>query len=326
MFYARVFIAALLICICTTSHAARSYGGNFKQSSQFADETRTIFLSFNADRTTVAPGETVNLSWAATGTRWCSASGNWSGKKSTSGTYTTSPIQNSSTFTLTCKTKNNSERKSIAVVVEQPKPEPEPAPIPEPKPAPEPEPIPEPEPAPEPAPEPTPEPVPPEPEPVPAPELRLSADQTEVDDGGTVTLNWESSHAETCEASGDWSGSRPASGTQQISLNIYSTFILNCSNATSTVSNMVSVAVRNLDISWQPPTENVDGTALTDLGGFRVYSVEGPEYLLEADIPSAAETSVALAKPSGEYDFVMTAYDELGNESGYSNLVRKTSP
>jgi plastocyanin len=297
MFYARVIIAALLICICTTSHAARSYGGNHKQLSQYTDETGTIFLSFNADRTTVAPGDTVKLSWAATGTRWCSASGNWSGKKSTSGTYTTSPIQNSSTFTLTCKTKNNSTRKSIAVVVEQPEPEPAPEPIPEPEPA-----------------------------PVPAPELRLTVDQTEVDDGGTVTLNWESSHAESCEASGDWSGARAASGTQRISLNVDSTFILNCSNATSTVSNMVSVAVRNLDISWQPPTENVDGTALTDLGGFRVYSVEGPEYLLEADIPSAAQTSVALAKPSGDYDFVMTAYDELGNESGYSNLVRKTSP
>jgi hypothetical protein len=89
---------------------------------------------------------------------------------------------------------------------------------------------------------------------------------------------------------------------------------------------MVGVAVRNLDLTWQAPIENIDGTPVTDLAGFRIYSASTSGYTLEADIESPAARSILLAKPPGSYEFVMTAYNAIGEESSYSRAVTKTSP
>ena len=127
-------------------------------------------------------------------------------------------------------------------------------------------------------------------------------------------------------ASGAWTGEKATNGSQQLSVDRYSTFSLSCSSESNTLTDMVSVGVRNLSISWQAPTENVDGSTLVDLAGFRLYSVSDSDYALEADIPSATANSITLAKPPGTYDFVMTAYDSEGDESAYSNAVTKLSP
>jgi hypothetical protein len=89
---------------------------------------------------------------------------------------------------------------------------------------------------------------------------------------------------------------------------------------------MVGVAVRNVDLSWQAPVENVDGSVVTDLAGFRVYSDTATGFVLEADIDSSDARSVLLAKPPGVYEFVMTAYNTNGEESAYSGAVTKSSP
>ena len=99
-----------------------------------------------------------------------------------------------------------------------------------------------------------------------------------------------------------------------------------CSTGTASVTQIVSVAVRNVQISWQPPTENVDGSQVTDLNSFRIYTFSGTDYVLEAVVDSPIATSTLLAKPPGTYDLVMTAIDANGSESSYSNVVRKTSP
>lgn len=62
-----------------------------------------------------------------------------------------------------------------------------------------------------------------------------------------VTLSWTSQNAATCEASGDWSGSKSTSGTQTIQLNTVKTytFTITCRNASGnqTVNNSVQVIV-----------------------------------------------------------------------------------
>ena len=70
----------------------------------------------------------------------------------------------------------------------------------------------------------------------------------------------------------------------------------------------------------------MDGTPLTDLAGYKVYLVDSGQYQLAEDIGSPTQTSTLLAMPSGEYEISMTAYDMQGNESSYSNVVRKVSP
>ena len=98
--------------------------------------------------------------------------------------------------------------------------------------------------------------------------------------------------------------------------------MLTCRNAVSSVTQMVSVGVRNVALSWQAPTRNIDGTRATNLQGYRIYTVNGSSY----ERALAQTTSARLAFPPGTYELVITAYNSLGEESGYSNRVRKTSP
>ena len=300
-----------------------------------------VFVSFASNATSVVSGSPIQLSWAASGAKRCWASGGWEGGRATAGVYDTPPLTQSTTFQIACGARSNRTVAEVHVEVTslagtsapapepEPIPEPEPTPEPEPAPEPEPDPIPEPEPAPEPAPEPepTPEPEPiPEPEPTPAPTLTFSIDQQEVDANSVVTLDWQAQYVDSCQASGDWGGTQPATGTMSIPVSAYSTFTLTCTGGTNTITRMVSVLVRNMELSWQAPTENVDGTRTTDLAGFRVYSVDNGSYQLEADLPSPGATQALLAKPSGTYQLCMTAYNAQGEESAYSNIVRKISP
>lgn len=160
----------------------------------------------------------------------------------------------------------------------------------------------------------------------PLPTVSLSVDQPQIDLGDGIQLSWSSQHAASCEASGDWDGSKALQGNHYASPTQYATYTLSCQGGGQNVTRMVSVLVRNLNLSWQAPEENVDGTPLTDLAGYRVYVVNGGQYELAEDITSPSTTSTHLAMPSGEYELAMTAYDLEGNESSYSNSVTKISP
>ena len=297
-------IAMLVAFVALPAEAARKDGTTGKQLQYDTNNSAAlIFLAFGSDQSSIAPGNSVVLSWASTGAKTCNASGAWGGRVDLQGSFETPPIQQDSTFTLTCKNKNVSETKTVHIQLAQLEPAPAPDPEPVIDPVQEPEPV-----------------------PAPVPTLQLSLDETEVDEGAVVTLNWQATNADSCEASGTWQGVRAISGTESLAVNRYSTFSMSCTSGEQTVSQMVSVAVRNLHISWQPPSENIDGTTLTDLAGFKIYTVEGGSYIMEADIATPSGNSTSLAKAPGEYMVVMTAYDMEGNESGFSNAVAKVSP
>jgi len=82
----------------------------------------------------------------------------------------------------------------------------------------------------------------------------------------------------------------------------------------------------NTTLSWDTPTNNTDGTELTDLAGYKVYygtsSGVYDNVIDVADVTTYTLTDIAPAT----YYFAVTAYDELGNESDYSNEVSKTIP
>ena len=79
-------------------------------------------------------------------------------------------------------------------------------------------------------------------------------------------------------------------------------------------------------LHWSIPTENADGSELTDLAGFKIYqgfTAGGPYDLLE-DVTNPTWSTYRIDIDQGRtYHFVMTAYDEDGNESEYSNEVAK---
>jgi hypothetical protein len=80
----------------------------------------------------------------------------------------------------------------------------------------------------------------------PAPTLTLSASPTSVPSGGSANLNWSSSNATSCTASGAWSGTRPTSGTASTGAltNTSNTFTLTCSGPGGSTNRSVSVTVQ----------------------------------------------------------------------------------
>jgi len=79
-------------------------------------------------------------------------------------------------------------------------------------------------------------------------------------------------------------------------------------------------------LTWNPPTTNVDGTELTDLAGYNIYyGTSSGNYTETANLanPNTTEYTIDNLSPNTYY-FAVTAYDEMGNESDYSNEVSKT--
>jgi hypothetical protein len=79
-----------------------------------------------------------------------------------------------------------------------------------------------------------------------------------------------------------------------------------------------------VDLSWQAPTTNEDGTPLTDLAGFTVYYYDTSggwaSPIGNQDVGNV--TAATMTVPSqGNVYFIVTAYDTSGNESGPSNEV-----
>lgn len=160
------------------------------------------------------------------------------------------------------------------------------------------------------------------------PSVTFSATDTMVDAGATTTLTWQSEGTDSCSASGGWSGERPTSGSEATAAIAESTtFTLTCSGPQGNAMAMIEVAATGeLSISWQPPTENVDGSPLTDLGGYTIYYGEDSgDYTQQARVEDPYATDFRVTLEQGEYYVAMTALDLEGNESALSNEVRKAT-
>src|SRR6266702_4720428 len=76
-------------------------------------------------------------------------------------------------------------------------------------------------------------------------------------------------------------------------------------------------------LDWQPPTQNSDGSALTNLAGYTVYYGTSPDELTESvkvSNPGVA-TYVLSNLASGTWYFAVTAYSSAGVESDRSGVV-----
>jgi hypothetical protein len=81
-------------------------------------------------------------------------------------------------------------------------------------------------------------------------------------------------------------------------------------------------------LSWIPPTQNSDGSPLTNLAGYRVYwgiSPGGYTHSVRLNNPGLA-TFVVEPLESGTWYFAATAVNALGAESPLSNVGSKTIP
>jgi len=100
--------------------------------------------------------------------------------------------------------------------------------------------------------------------------------------------------------------------------------------ATSALSGF-SIVVANpapagtATLSWLPPTQNVDGTPLTNLAGYRVvYGQSSTNLTSSLDIPNPAITTAMIESlASGTWYFAIKAYTTDSIESSLSSLAQK---
>jgi len=86
---------------------------------------------------------------------------------------------------------------------------------------------------------------------------------------------------------------------------------------------LLSDPAEGVTVSWVAPTENTDGTPLTDLAGFRIYCGADPSSLmLQTSIMNPSiDRYVIESLSAGTWYFAVTALDASGNESNLSDLT-----
>jgi hypothetical protein len=79
-------------------------------------------------------------------------------------------------------------------------------------------------------------------------------------------------------------------------------------------------------LSWTPPTENSDGTALTDLAGYQVYYGQSQNNLNKTVTLNNASLSTYVVENlgSGTWFFALVAVNSHGTTSVFSSVATKT--
>jgi hypothetical protein len=138
--------------------------------------------------------------------------------------------------------------------------------------------------------------------------------------------SWASFNATT----GTLSGTPTSAGS-------YSNIVISVSDGYSSASlapfsitvNQPSTATSGTaTLSWIAPTTNTDGSALTDLAGYKVYYGTSPSSLTNVvNVANAGATSYTISSLSGAtWYFGVTAYTTSGDESALSTVVSKSVP
>ena len=111
----------------------------------------------------------------------------------------------------------------------------------------------------------------------------------------------------------------------------YGNIIISVSDGTSTATlpafsiNVVDVSSGGAELSWTPPTQNTDGSSLTNLAGYRISYGTSPTALTQTvQVANAGITRYTMSNLSpGTYYFAVRAYTSGGTESGNSNVSSK---
>lgn len=153
------------------------------------------------------------------------------------------------------------------------------------------------------------------------PPITFGASVTNANGELDTVLMWEAPGYSGCVGSGhpSWDGEKSSSGTQQLpTISISGTYAL---TITCTFPDN-----RTAKLSWVPPTENTDGSSLTNLAGYSIHYGRQSTTLSESVLVSnAGATTYTLEDLAlGTWYFAVRARNTQGVESDLSNVVSKT--
>ncbi|HKU90854.1 MAG TPA: hypothetical protein VJP84_13765 [Steroidobacteraceae bacterium] len=147
--------------------------------------------------------------------------------------------------------------------------------------------------------------------------ISFTANQTSATGSLTPKLTWSTTPvASSCTASGAWSGTKFASGSETLAtITASKSYTLTCAWGNGTAT-----------INWAAPTQNTNGTRLTDLKGFKiVYGKSATSLTYSQSVNSATATNATVAAlGSGTWYFAVRAVNNAGAESDNSAVVSRT--
>ncbi len=111
----------------------------------------------------------------------------------------------------------------------------------------------------------------------------------------------------------------------------YSGITISVSDGSETASlgtfsiTVEAISLGSATLSWTAPTENDDGSPLTDLAGYKIYWGTSPgSYPNSVTINNPGITTYVVEDlPPGTYEFVATSFNSAGMESVYSTPATK---
>ena len=113
---------------------------------------------------------------------------------------------------------------------------------------------------------------------------------------------------------------------------IYTNIVISVSDGSTKVSlpafsiEVTQTALGSMMLSWEPPTENEDGTALDNLAGYKLYyGTTSGHYTRQVRINTPGLSSYVIENLLPDtYYVVATSFTTSGVESRYSNEAVKT--
>ena len=245
-------------------------------------------LSLTASPSNIDINGSSTIRWSTNNADSCVALGGWSNKTSANDSQLITSIPSTTTYSMRCTGPGGTITESVNVVVNS---------------------------------------VPPPP----APTLNLSADDLIVEANGSTTIRWTTSNADACAADGGWSAITAPNSQQFINtIPVTTTYSMTCIGLGGTVSDSVTITANpattgSVELTWEAPTTNEDGSALTDLSGYTIYYGTNQNNLNQIIDVSAAGVSTYIINnlPAATYYFSITAKDNSNNESVQSNLASK---
>jgi hypothetical protein len=149
----------------------------------------------------------------------------------------------------------------------------------------------------------------------PPPTVTLSANPATVTRGGSSTLSWTTTNAESCTASGAWSGSKPTSGSESTGpLGASATYTLTCAGAGGSASRSVTVTVKKgkpkLSIVASPSVVSPGGRVIVSWRSTdAIYCVAGNGW--HGRKPVSGQEVVSGIQ--GRTEFAMACYNQDGS-------------
>jgi hypothetical protein len=146
--------------------------------------------------------------------------------------------------------------------------------------------------------------------------INFTANKTSATGSLAPVLTWSTTPvASSCTASGAWSGTKFASGTETLaSITASKSYTLTCAWGNGSAT-----------LSWVAPKQNTDGSSITNLKGFKIVygtSATALNNSQSVDSPTATSATVS-ALGTGTWYFAVRAVNTSGAESSNSAVVQR---